>query len=310
VKNGMCAETDYPYTSKSGTTGTCRGGMSGPDCTAVASLTGHQDVESEDELVNAVNIGPVSVAIEADKTVFQSYKSGVIDSIFCGKKLDHGVLVVGHGHDGATMKDYWKVKNSWDTTWGEEGYVRIVRGKDMCGIASGPPSYPTGVGKASLSEPEMSGVQFDRTVDSISKASALVTFDKGCTKSDTYGSNECTFNWGDTVSVNYDVSLEEDIDDGATIDIDAKVDNLLPFKASCKACGANCTLTIPIIKKKVSFAMPDCPIKAAELKNVTSFTLPDKSPVPISASVKGTVTATDQSGTVVAKVDVDAKIGV
>ena len=60
----------------------------------------------------------------------------------CGSSLDHGVLAVGYGTDSG--KDYYKVKNSWGATWGENGYVRMVQGKNMCGIAS-QASYPTGV---------------------------------------------------------------------------------------------------------------------------------------------------------------------
>jgi len=137
-KNGICTEDSYPYTSGSGVTGTCK-----TTCTPVATNTGHKDVAAKDEdaLKSAVAQTPVSVAIEADKSAFQLYKSGVLDSSSCGTTLDHGVLVVGYGTDG---KDYWKVKNSWGATWGESGYLRMVRGKNMCGIAQ-QPSYPTGV---------------------------------------------------------------------------------------------------------------------------------------------------------------------
>ena len=94
---------------------------------------------SEDALKAAIATGPVSVAIEADKSAFQSYKSGVLTSTACGTQLDHGVLAVGFGVDGSTP--YYKVKNPWGATWGEEGYIRMVRGRDQCGLADAA-SYP------------------------------------------------------------------------------------------------------------------------------------------------------------------------
>merc|ERR1712118_515497 len=97
--------------------------------------------KDENALKAAVSKQPVSVAIEADKSAFQLYKGGVLDNPACGTQLDHGVLVVGYGTDGG--KDYWKVKNSWGSTWGEQGYLRMVRNKNQCGIAQ-QPSYPTG----------------------------------------------------------------------------------------------------------------------------------------------------------------------
>jgi hypothetical protein len=138
-KNGICSEEDYPYTSGGGKRGQCRS----PRCSSIVTVTGHVDVDSgdEDALKSAVAKQPVSVAIEADKSAFQLYKGGVLDSKGCGKQLDHGVLLVGYGTDAG--KDYWKVKNSWGASWGEEGYIRLSRGNNMCGIAQ-QPSYPTG----------------------------------------------------------------------------------------------------------------------------------------------------------------------
>merc|ERR1711972_315432 len=145
--NGICSEADYPYTSGSGTTGTCKS----PKCSPVVSITGYTDVPTNDEdaLKAAVSKQPVSVAIEADKSAFQLYSGGVLDNSGCGTNLDHGVLVVGYGSDG---KDYWKVKNSWGASWGEEGYIRMVRNKNMCGISQ-QASYPTGAKAASGSSP-------------------------------------------------------------------------------------------------------------------------------------------------------------
>jgi C1A family cysteine protease len=134
----LCTETDYPYTSGGGQTGTCVKG-----CSGAVTVTGFSDVPAKDEdaLKSAVSKQPVSIAIEADKSAFQLYKSGILDSAACGTNLDHGVLIVGYGTDDAT--DYWKIKNSWGATWGEDGYIRMIRDKNMCGLAQ-QASYPTG----------------------------------------------------------------------------------------------------------------------------------------------------------------------
>merc|ERR1719164_253718 len=109
--NGLPLEKDYPYTSGTGSTGTCKSStFTAAPHSKVASFT---DVtpNSEAALKAAVAKQPVSVAIEADKQVFQFYKSGVINaSAGCGTNLDHGVLAVGYGTQDGTM--YWKVKNS------------------------------------------------------------------------------------------------------------------------------------------------------------------------------------------------------
>ena len=138
---GLCLESDDPYTSGTGTTGTCAGKSA--TCRPNVTVTAFQDVAQGDEnaLLAAVTQQPVSIAIEADKSAFQMYKGGVLDNPACGTKLDHGVLLVGFGTDSG--KDYWKIKNSWGATWGEQGYIRFIRNKNQCGLAN-QPSFPTG----------------------------------------------------------------------------------------------------------------------------------------------------------------------
>jgi KDEL-tailed cysteine endopeptidase len=76
-------------------------------------------------LLEAAARQPVSVAVQASGFAFQHYRGGVLTGS-CGADVDHGVLLVGYGHD-SVGGDYWKVKNSWSPYWGERGYIRIKR---------------------------------------------------------------------------------------------------------------------------------------------------------------------------------------
>ncbi len=142
INNGQCTETSYPYTSGvTRTAGSCQ------KCTSAdVSFSGCYDVKQNDQvsLKAAVSQQPVVIAIEADTRYFQSYSSGILtDAIQCGTTLDHAVEIVGYGTENGI--DYWKVRNSWSSTWGEQGYVRIQKSSStndigVCGIAA-QPSY-------------------------------------------------------------------------------------------------------------------------------------------------------------------------
>lgn len=136
--NEIETEADYPYKGQDNT------------CTQEAAkgafgLKGFVDVpvNSAQALEDAVALGPVSVAIEADTFTFQLYNGGIISSTACGVALDHGVLVVGYGSEA--NQDYWILKNSWGPSWGEKGFFRIAKGADgpgICGLQQ-QASYPT-----------------------------------------------------------------------------------------------------------------------------------------------------------------------
>jgi KDEL-tailed cysteine endopeptidase len=131
-------EASYPYKAVQGTCKYNATTNTGVKCTGSTNVTAN----SAAALKTAVNRGPVSVAIEADKSVFQSYKSGIFNSTACGTNLDHATNVVGWGT--ANGVDYWLMRNSWGTTWGESGYMRIqiVDGVGICGIQKAA-NYPT-----------------------------------------------------------------------------------------------------------------------------------------------------------------------
>ncbi|KAH7568800.1 hypothetical protein ACOSQ2_012182 [Xanthoceras sorbifolium] len=137
---GLATESNYPYQ-----------GVQNEICDQqkaadkAAQITNFEDVPHNDEqaLQNAVSQQPVSVIIAAGGE-FQNYKSGIFQG-YCGDSLNHAVTIVGYGTDDESGINYWLVKNSWDQSWGENGYMKILRGSSnpegQCGIATYP-SFP------------------------------------------------------------------------------------------------------------------------------------------------------------------------
>ena len=118
---GLCSEDSYPYNSGQGQSASCH------SCNSVngSKVVSYVDVvNSTSALAEAVSKQPVSIAIEADKLSFQFYRSGVYKAN-CGTNLDHGVLLVGYGTEDGL--DYWLVKNSWGPSWGDKGYIKILK---------------------------------------------------------------------------------------------------------------------------------------------------------------------------------------
>lgn len=124
---GLQYESDYPYTSGGrGRTGKCKVDKS----KFAISIKGYKSVRSgEKNLKAALNNGPVSICLAAD--TFQSYTGGILQS--CDNEVDH--CVQGVGYDDTGDQPYWIVRNSWADDWGEEGFIRVAQGKDLCRIA-------------------------------------------------------------------------------------------------------------------------------------------------------------------------------
>ncbi|XP_052411998.1 procathepsin L-like [Carassius gibelio] len=140
--NGLDSEESYPYLGTDDQP--CR---YDPRYNA-ANDTGFVDIPSgkEHALMRAVAaVGPVAVAIDAGHESFQFYQSGIYYESECStEELDHAVLVVGYGYEGADVagKRYWIVKNSWTEQWGDKGYIYMARDRqNHCGIATSA-SYP------------------------------------------------------------------------------------------------------------------------------------------------------------------------
>ena len=116
IAKGIASQSEYPYTARDGS---CRkdGGS--------FRISGQSSASGCSGLQNAIQSGPVSVTVDANN--WSSYRSGVFSN--CGKSIDHAVLLVG------IVSGNWKIKNSWGTSWGESGYIRLAS-SNTCGVCS------------------------------------------------------------------------------------------------------------------------------------------------------------------------------
>ncbi|PHT95714.1 hypothetical protein T459_03596 [Capsicum annuum] len=134
---GITTETNYPYQEGQSV---CSTGQS-----AAVTISGYQVVPaSESSLLQAVANQPISVGIAASQE-FHLYGNGIYDGS-CYPRMNHAVTVIGYGTSEEDGTNYWLVKNSWGTSWGEQGYMRIARDVEVdgghCGIAR-IASFPT-----------------------------------------------------------------------------------------------------------------------------------------------------------------------
>eukprot|EP00600_Ochromonadales_sp_CCMP1393_P018111 CAMPEP_0175035452 /NCGR_PEP_ID=MMETSP0005-20121125/23221_1 /TAXON_ID=420556 /ORGANISM="Ochromonas sp., Strain CCMP1393" /LENGTH=393 /DNA_ID=CAMNT_0016296499 /DNA_START=18 /DNA_END=1199 /DNA_ORIENTATION=+ len=130
VKNAGGIETDsaYPYTSYDGVTGSCHSESS----EFVIGLTSYSTISGESNMASYVQTtGPLSVCLDASS--WNSYTGGIMTT--CGDSVDHCVQAVGVD---ASSGGYWKVRNSWGTSWGESGFILLAYGQNTCDITNDP----------------------------------------------------------------------------------------------------------------------------------------------------------------------------
>ena len=138
--NPMELETSYPYVAKS------------RHCKAkakkgVVRATSHASVKhkSVSALKAAISAGPTCVAVDAANQYFQGYTGGILNNCGGGNNLDHAITAVGYGSENGV--DYAIVRNSWTSSWGEEGYIRmaldIQSGEGACGLMLDPTTVKT-----------------------------------------------------------------------------------------------------------------------------------------------------------------------
>jgi len=136
---GQTTEEKYPYTGEDGTcvfkAGMAVTKLNNFTFAVTPCVKGQCHNQSETELqAQVAAIGPMSICVDAES--WFSYTSGVLDgkcpSYYAG--IDHCVQLVGYDFTAG----YWIVRNSWADSWGEQGYIRIKVGSNMCGLADVP----------------------------------------------------------------------------------------------------------------------------------------------------------------------------
>jgi len=132
--NPACTTASYSYKATEGTCKSCT--SAGVTVTGVNLVTSR----SESALASALNGSPASVSVNADSS-WQHYSSGILTTpTTCSH--NHAVLAVGY------TSDAWKIKNSWGSSFGESGFIRIAKGLSGCGasgIVTSSARIPTGV---------------------------------------------------------------------------------------------------------------------------------------------------------------------
>jgi len=143
-----------------------------------------------DEVKSLVAQQPITAAIAASSSAFQSYSEGIFDEDTCGENdVDHHVVIVGYGTDAISGKDYWLLKNSWGSGWGENGFMRLRILSEFDDLDSLKSSVATG-GFCNVLQSAKYAPSYSERADHLKKPHARLTS----------GINACTAAGGATIT--------------------------------------------------------------------------------------------------------------
>jgi len=127
---GIDSYSSYPYTAEGGQSGTCQF----QQASVVTNVANSQSISGETGMYQQLSSpsgGPLSVCVDASS--WQNYQGGVLTT--CTNNVDHCVQATGYGsYSSGFPTAYWNVRNSWGESWGENGYIWVAIGQDLCSI--------------------------------------------------------------------------------------------------------------------------------------------------------------------------------
>jgi len=138
-------ERSYPYVSGgTGSVYSCNPNQNGYHMNTRVTGMYNRWYPNESEMENVILTNPVSTSVSATGN-WGGYGGGVLDDPACCDaaydsncvyNLNHAILVVGYGHDSSSGMDYWIIKNSWGSRWGDGGFMKLKKGTGHCGVGS------------------------------------------------------------------------------------------------------------------------------------------------------------------------------
>merc|ERR1712184_120138 len=259
---GQEPNSDYPYTSgTTGQTGTCTSNAADvtEDVSSTYSLIA-STASQESNMLAQIQESPMSVCVDA--TLWQTYTGGVITSSSgCGTSIDHAVQATGYNAEG----NYWIVRNSWGSTWGENGFVWVEYGSNVCGITD----QATIVSVEKIEELGRKQGLSEKAADGIASEGGVIKLAwSDCGDASTHGHitslAPSTLTIGTKTSITGKGSVDEDVQ-GATYEVTAKALGITVFSHKGDACKPE-TIKLPAGAGEIDMKGFACPLSKGNVE--------------------------------------------